>query len=254
MSFPNHFAKQADTYARYRPRYPDALFAYLASVAPAHDRAWDCGTGNGQAALGLTPYFREVIATDPSEEQIRNAFPHERIIYRVAPAEQSGIESASLDLVTVAQALHWFDIPRFYDEARRTLKPDGVLAAWMYSLHRTAPEIDTLVDDFFWRTVRPYAPEQFKYTDDGYASLPFPFEELQPPPFSIEQQWTLHDVLAYIRTWSPVRRFIEREGHDPVVPLEGPLREAWGDEGEERRVVWPLHVRVGRGYDGSYVE
>jgi SAM-dependent methyltransferase len=246
MTFQDHFSKDADRYAAHRPRYPEALFEYLASVAPGHERAWDCGTGNGQAAHGLAPYFREVIATDPSEEQVRNALPHEKITYRVAPAEDPGLESASVDLITVAQALHWFDIPRFYEEVRRTLKPGGVLAAWMYSLHRTAPEVDRIIDDFFWRTVRPYAPEQFKYVDDGYASLPFPFEELEPPPFTIELEWNLHEVLAYVRTWSPVRSFIEREGYDPLAKIEAPLREAWGDADEARRVVWPLHMRVGR--------
>lgn len=244
-TFKDYFSKQASIYSRYRPHYPQALFEYLALVAPGRDTAWDCGTGNGQAALGLTPYFRQVIATDPSEEQLRNAFPHEKIIYRQAQAEDPGIEPRSVDLITVAQAIHWFDIERFYEQAKRALKPNGVLAAWCYALTRITPEIDRITDRFYYETVGPYWPEERKLVDDGYVSLPFPFDEMQAPPISIELTWSLDDLLGYFRTWSPTRRFIEQNGRDPVDDIAGELASAWGDE-DERRAHLPISMRIGR--------
>jgi SAM-dependent methyltransferase len=248
MQFKDHFSAQAGEYARRRPHYPPALFEYLASVAPAHDLAWDCGTGNGQAALGLGPYFRLVIATDPSPDQLRNAFAHPAVEYRQVPAEASGLNPASVDLLTVAQALHWFDIERFYAEAHRTLKPEGVLAVWAYALCRTTPPIDRIIDAFYYETVGPYWPRERRYVDDGYRSLAFPFDELQPPDFAIELDWDLGDMLGYLRTWSPTRRYMEAHGSDPVDLVEPQLAEAWPDAAERKRVVWPIFMRIGRNY------
>jgi SAM-dependent methyltransferase len=245
-TFKDHFSKHADAYARYRPHYPPALFEYLASLTAEHELAWDCGTGNGQAALGLTPYFERVIATDASVEQINNAFRHEKITYRVAQAGSAGLDPASVDLVTVAQALHWFDIAGFYEEARRTLKPGGALAVWAYTLCRISPRLDPIVDRFYFETVGPYWPSERRLVDDGYASLPFPFDELKAPHFTMELRWSLADLLGYLRTWSPTRRFIEIHGRDPVDDIEGQIVAAWGDAGEQKPVRWPLHMRVGR--------
>jgi SAM-dependent methyltransferase len=244
--FKDYFSGHAGDYAKYRPQYPPELFAYLASVSPGLERAWDVGTGNGQAALGLTPYFDEVVATDPSEEQLRNAFPHPKVTYKLARAEESGLEARSVDLVTVAQALHWFDVTMFFEEARQVLKPGGVIAVWCYMLCRITPEVDTIVDDFYWNRVGPYWPKERRLVDDGYRSLAFPFDELEPPELIIELCWDLGDLLNYLRTWSPVRRFIEQHGRDPVDEVEGELAEVWGDPDEEIPVTWPIAMRVGR--------
>jgi len=243
--FKDHFSKQASAYARHRPHYPPELFAYLASITPAHHLAWDCGTGNGQAALGLAPYFDRVLATDPSEEQLRNAFQNDKIIYRQAPAEDPGIEAHLVDLITVAQALHWFDIDRFFEQVKLVLVPGGVIAVWCYALCRIGPELDLIIDRFYFETVGPYWPQERKLVDDAYATILFPFAELQSPTFSIALHWTLDDLLGYLRTWSPTRRFIERNGFDPVALIEDELASAWGNPKRERTVVWPIHMRVG---------
>jgi ubiquinone/menaquinone biosynthesis C-methylase UbiE len=246
MHFKDYFSATADEYARRRPHYPASLFAYLASLADAHELAWDCATGNGQAAVGLAPYFTKVIATDASDGQLKNAFQHPKLTYRQARAEASGLEGTSIDLVTVAQAVHWFDVDAFFAETRRVLKPDGVCAVWCYTLTRISPEIDALVDDFYFNVVSPYWPREFAIVNDGYRSLSFPFGEVEPPEFSIEQYWTLDDLFAYIGTWSPVRRFMEANDYDPIEFIREATAQAWGDPSKQRLVYWPIKMRVGR--------
>lgn len=245
MQFKDYFSTQSNAYAKYRPLYPSALFEYLSSVATQHERAWDCATGNGQAALGLTPFFRQVIATDASQSQLESAQQHERITYRVATAEQTNIEAASVDLVTVAQALHWFELEAFYAEVKRVLKASGVLAVWAYNLLEIEPEIDAKVNKFYGETVGPYWPPERRLIEDGYRSIAFPFQELNPPPMRMEARWNLSDLAGYLRTWSATKRFIEARGFDPVVALTNELISVWGEPKQEKTVRWPLHLRVG---------
>jgi SAM-dependent methyltransferase len=246
VSFKDHFSTHAAAYADFRPRYPAELFEYLAEVAPGRHTAWDCGTGNGQAALGLASHFECVIATDPSSEQLRNAFAHPRISYHVAPAEASEIDSRSVDLITVAQALHWTDLDRFFAEARRVLRPRGVLAVWCYDVVRVSPEIDSIVDTFYRETVGAYWPPERALVEDHYRSIHFPFEELNPPAVAIEFRWTLSRLLGFLRTWSATRKFIQREGFDPVEAVGASLGRWWPDPDEPKIVRWPLYMRVGR--------
>jgi SAM-dependent methyltransferase len=246
MSFKDHFSKQAGDYAKYRPVYPRAMFEYLARLAPARALAWDCGTGSGQAALGLAEWFEHVIATDPSEAQIRNAAPHPKVEYRVAPAEQTDIAAGSVDLITVAQALHWFDHPRFYAEAWRVLRPAGVLAAWCYGLNEIAPAIDPIVRHFYSGVVGPHWPPERRFIDEAYASIPFPPGELAPPVFHIEAHWSLDDYIGYLNTWSATQRYRKTEGRDPLPALRAELAAAWGQGGAPRAIRWPIHLRVVR--------
>ena len=245
MQFKDYFSTRSNDYAKYRPRYPQSLFEYLSSVAAQHERAWDCATGNGQAALGLTPFFEQVIATDASESQLESAIQHEKITYRVASAERIDIEAASVDLVTVAQALHWFDLDGFYTEAKRVLKASGVLAAWAYNLLEIEPEIDAKINEFYGSTVGPYWPPERRLIEDGYRSIAFPFREMTPPPMQIEARWNLPDLLGYLRTWSATKRFIEARGFDPVTDLTNALLPIWGAPEQEKQVRWPLNLRVG---------
>jgi ubiquinone/menaquinone biosynthesis C-methylase UbiE len=242
--FKDHFSKQAAEYAKFRPRYPKELFRWLASLAPGTQLAWDCATGNGQAAVELAEFFDRVIATDASEKQIANAERHPRVEYRAATAEDSGLDAASVDLVTVAQALHWFDLDRFYAEVRRVLKPQGLLAATAYKLAKISPEIDLIVNHYYSDVVGPYWPAE-RVLVEKFEELRFAFPEIETRPFEMAANWSVEQVLGYLRTWSATQRFIAAENRDPLVQTESQLRAVWGDEA--RRVIWPLTVRVGRG-------
>jgi SAM-dependent methyltransferase len=246
MVFKDYFSGHSAEYARSRPQYPPELFKYLASVAKEHDLAWDCGTGNGQAAVGLTPYFDRVIATDPSAGQLRNAFQHPKVTYKQASAEESGLDSASADLVTVAQALHWFDTARFFEEARRVLKPGGAVAVWAYTLCKTTPEVDRIVDDLYYNIVGPYWPPERRLVEAKYRTIDFPFDEFDAPHFNIGLDWDLSDMLAYLQTWSPVRRYMEAHGSDPTALIVERLAEAWAEPQVRRHVVFPIEMRIGR--------
>ena len=246
MDFKDYFSKQASAYTRYRPHYPAQLFEYLAELAIDNQLAWDCATGSGQAALGLAQYFEKVVATDASDEQIANAFAHERITYIVAPAERTEINSGSVDLIVVAQALHWFDFDKFYAEVRRVLKKGGVLAAWSYSLLRISPAIDRVLGQFYSNVVGPFWPPERKLVDDEYQSIPFPFEELVAPLFKMEVQWDLDRLLGYLGTWSSVQKFKDKHDTDPIEVVLSDLRRAWGRPENEKEIHWPIHMRVGR--------
>jgi SAM-dependent methyltransferase len=244
MSFKDHFSAQAADYAIFRPGYPPELFDYLGTVVLSHQFAWDCGTGNGQAAVALALVFDRVIATDASEKQIANAEPRERVEYRVAPAENSGIESGTIDLIMVAQALHWFDLDRFYAEARRVLKPDGVLAASAYNLLHIEPAIDEVVNQYYYEVVGPFWPPERQLVEQ-FADLPFPFHKIDPPKFEMTAQWNLDHLVGYLGTWSSTQRFIAAKGSDPLEQVTDELRNAWGDPQQTRKVIWPLTLRVG---------
>lgn len=243
--FKDHFSRHAEDYAKFRPRYPKELFGYLATVAPGKELAWDCATGNGQAAIELAELFEQVIATDASEKQVANTEAHARVEYRVAPAEESGIPSRSVDLITVAQALHWFDLSLFYAEARRVLKPGGIVAAWAYKLASVTPSIDAVVGHYYSDVVGPYWPAERRLVEK-FEELAFPFPEIATPSFEMVAEWKLGHLVGYLRTWSATQRFMAANQCDPLKSLEEDLRAAWGDAEQPRRVVWPLTVRVGK--------
>ncbi len=244
--WPDYFSQHSADYRRYRPRYPRALFEWLARTSPARGTAWDCGTGNGQAAVELGALFAHVIATDPSRNQLGEAEPHPHVEYRVAQAEDCGLEDVSVDLVTVAQALHWFDLARFHDEVRRVTKPGGVIAEWAYGLMDIAPEIDRVVRWFYEDVVGRYWPPQRRHIENGYRDLPFPFAPIEVPAFAMEAEWSLAEVAGYVATWSPIKIYQKERGEDPLALLREPLSAAWGDPARRRKVVWPLGVRAGR--------
>jgi len=251
MTFKDHFSGHATLYRQARPVYPDALFAWLAGQCARRDLAWDAGAGNGQASVALAAHFARVLATDPSASQIASADPHPRIDFRVEPAEQCSAADASVDLVAVAQALHWFEHARFYAEARRVLRPGGVIAAWSYGLMRIAPAIDELVYELYEPILGPYWPPERRHVESGYRELAFPFAESAAPAFEIRHDWTLAEVIAYLETWSALQRCRKATGLDPLADLRDRLQVAWQAPPDQRRpVVWPMLMRVGRATTG----
>ena len=245
--FADHFAPVAAHYATFRPHYPAALFAWLANLAPDHVLAWDCAAGSGQASADLAAHFDRVVATDASASQIAVAAPHPQVDYRVASAEASGLPTASVDLITVAQALHWFNLDRFYAEVRRVLKPGGVLAVWSYGVLTVAEAaVNSQLQRFYQETVGPYWPPERRYVENGYQSLPFPFPELQPPAFAMEASWTLPELLGYCRSWSASERYHAECGHDPVIELAAELTPLWRWPNQRQLITWPLALRVAK--------
>lgn len=243
MTFADHFSSQARTYAASRPTYPDALYAWIAAASPGHARAWDCATGNGQAARGLARHFREVVATDGSAAQLQAAEPVPGVVFRTATAEDSGLPDASVDTVTVAQALHWFDHARFWAEVRRVVRPGGLVACWGYHRHTVDPAVDAVTEDFF-EVVEPYWPEGRMLLQRDYRDIPFPFARLPAPDVALTLPWRAADMAAYLRSWSATQRCRDDRGVDPVDAVEPRLREAWGDG--VREVTWATCWLAGR--------
>ncbi len=244
--FKDHFSTQSDAYSQYRPDYPETLFALLAANTPAHELAWDCATGNGQAAVELTQYFSQVVATDASQRQIDKAMIYPRIEYRVAPAEKAPLADHSVDLITVAQALHWFDFDGFFNEVKRVLKADGILAVWLYGLHRINAAIDAVVDRYYHDITGPYWPPERAHIENGYADIEFPFQEARVPAFEMRKQWSLDHLLGYLGTWSATQRCLADTGEDPREQIVEDLKAAWGDASQTRTVHWPITLRVFR--------
>jgi SAM-dependent methyltransferase len=242
-SFKDHFSSHADRYAAFRPTYPEALMQFLADCCEQRRVAWDCATGNGQTALALAPYFERIIATDASAEQLRSAAPHRQVDYRVAFAEHSGIDAGSVDLITVSQALHWFDIDRFFEEAARVLVPGGVLSAWSYELCTVEPGIDAEILAFY-RQIDEYWPPERSMVEDRYRGVELPMPGIAAPEFEMSATWTADAMLGYLGTWSASERYLQARGADPLGEIERPLRALWGPEAREVR--WPIALKIGR--------
>jgi SAM-dependent methyltransferase len=246
-AFADHFSGLATRYAAYRPQYPEGLFAAIAAASPFRDCVWDCATGTGQAAIGLAAHFRSVLASDASRQQVRAASPHDRVRYVVARAEAAPLRSRSIGMVTVAQALHWLEPLEFYAEARRVLRPGGLLVVWTYGQQRVdGGPVDEELADFYDRVIGSYWAPERRWVETGYRTLRFPFEEIaiDSPPMSAE--WSLAQLLGYVGTWSAVARCREVTGGDPLAELAGRLAPLWGDPSTRRGVEWPLSVRAGR--------
>jgi SAM-dependent methyltransferase len=245
-TFQDHFSGVATGYRAFRPRYPPALFDWLAAAAPSRAAALDLGCGNGQATVALAERFERVWGVDPSAQQVANAEPHARVTYRVAPAEATGLPDASVDVALAAQAFHWFDHARLFPELRRVARPGAVFAACTYALMRVAPEIDAVVDHLYGGIVGPDWPPERVHTENGYRDLPFPLEPVAAPALTMEESWTLPQLQGYLGTWSAVSRHRARTGADPLAQVEPALRAAWGEPDAARTVRWPLAVRAGR--------
>ncbi len=243
-AFKDHFSGQAAAYEKYRPRYPSALFAWLAANAPARDLAVDVATGNGQAAIALSEFFNEVLATDASAAQLKAAQAKPRVRYHCEPAERLSLPDASADLIVAAQAAHWFDWRAFQAEARRVLRPGGLLAFWCYGNSGSEPVIDRLLEDFSRDVVGPYWPRERRHVEEAYRDLPLPFPEVAVPQFDMRVEWDIESALGYLGTWSAVQRYRQRNSRDPLALLTPILTEAWGTG--TRPLCWPLVIKACR--------
>jgi SAM-dependent methyltransferase len=247
MGFWDAFSEQAATYAAYRPHYPEALFEALEVRAPSLETAWDCGTGNGQAALGLAKYFDTVYATDVSKEQIAHALPHPKVRYSVAPAEASGLEDASVDVITVAQALHWFDLELFAEECARVGKPGALLAAWAYAFHRSGDAVlDRLILKIGQEILDPHWHDTVRHIWDGYARLEMPFQQLNVPQLNLSVEWSLPEFIGYMSSWSATPAYKRVHGRHPAEAVGDELLRAWGDPSQKRLLEAPLVLKVMR--------
>ena len=240
------FSQGSDEYAKNRPHYPDELFAYLSDLCDGHDAAWDCATGNGQAAVSLAKYFSHVEATDLSTEQIEHGIAHPRVNYSVSPAEHTPFNDESFDLITVATAVHWFDPQQFHREVKRVLKPRGILAVWTYGYFDVEPETDQVIRDELLNPIDRFWAEGNRQVMNGYRDLRLPFEEIQTPSFVLQLNWNLGQLIAYARTWSAVKRYIAELGTDPVAETESKLKSAWGKPEQTKVVKMPLYLRASR--------
>lgn len=238
----DNFSKDSKNYSLYRPEYPEELVQYLVKLVKNRENLWDCGTGNGQLAAALAPYFKRVEATDISKEQMAEAKKAPNIFYTCAPAEKADFPAAFFDLVTVAQAVHWFNFEDFYREVRRVLKPGGTVCITGYGLLRANTQTNGIIDHFYNEIIGPYWDPERKYLERKYRTIPFPFEEIKAPQFLIKYSWTLEQLLGYLRTWSAVAHFHKDKHYDPVEKIAPSLLESFGHQGE---VTFPVLLRIG---------
>lgn len=242
----NWFDQGGRAYARFRPEYPPELAAFLASIAPDNRMAVDVGCGNGQLTQLLVPHFDAVVGLDPSADQVANAMLNERVTYQCAPAEQLPLADGSASLITAAQAAHWFNLPRFYQEARRIAAPGSALALVSYGVLNLEPALNERFQAFYWDEIGPYWPPERKLVDTGYATIDFPFEELAAPALEIKVDWHLSEFLGYLLTWSAVRSAREAGHEEVLLGFASDLSSAWGDGNIRRTVAWPINMRIGR--------
>lgn len=241
----DNFSSVSSKYAQFRPVYPAEVFQYLYTLTDQKDVAWDCGTGNGQVAYDLAKTFRYVCATDISRSQIDHAIAATNIFYSVQPAEKTDFEDKKFNLITVAQAIHWFDFDRFYAEVNRTAKEGGLLCVLGYGRIQISTIIDNIINDFYTRSLGKYWDKERKYIDENYETIPFPFEEIKTPKFQIDLEWTLEHLLGYLDTWSAVTHFKKMNGTNPLEVLKTELEKHWQD-GVVMPVSFPMLLRVGK--------
>ena len=243
----DNFSKQAAAYKKYRPTYPKDLYSDILQHVQKRDKCWDCGTGNGQVAIVLSEHFETVYASDIIQKQLNNAGSRSNIIYSQQRAEATDFKNHQFDLVTVGQAVHWFDFEAFNREVRRVSKSGGIVSIWGYGLIKIEPGVDKIIEGFYKDIVGPYWDKERKHVDDRYASIPFDFDEIEAPVDKcIRATWTLEEFEGYINTWSSVQNYlIKNGGKNPVCELIEQLKKNW-DGQKTKEVRFPIFMRMGR--------
>ncbi|WP_299821772.1 class I SAM-dependent methyltransferase [uncultured Pontibacter sp.] len=240
----DNFSVQSASYAAFRPHYPQALYDFLFALPGAKQTAWDCGTGNGQVAAVLAEKYKHVYATDISEAQLQKATPKPNISYYKASAEASGLANQSIDLITVAQAIHWFDFDAFHQEVKRVAKTGTHLAIWGYGLISISKEINPAIAHFYQHVTGPYWDPERSHLDEAYRTIPFPYPEITCPDFEIKVTWNRQQLMGYLSSWSSVQHYIKKNGSSPLPKLESKLRQLWPD-GLSIEVTFPVFMRLG---------
>ena len=243
----DRFSEDSGDYLKYRPSYPKEFIKEILSLTEGRTNCWDCGTGNGQVALELSDYFKQVFATDISDNQLHQAIRRDNIQYSVSRAEKTPFKDDFFDLITVAQAIHWFDLNRFYTEAERVSRKQGILAVWGYGLVRFEKTIDQSIDHFYHQIVGPFWDEERKHIDNSYSTISFPFEEIElVKEYHINKEFTLDEFRGYLSTWSAVKHYKEANNHDPVEQLTSEISAKWHQLGRKLTAKFPLFSRIGR--------
>ncbi|ALM48311.1 SAM-dependent methyltransferase [Flavobacterium psychrophilum] len=240
----DNFSTQAKGYSQYRPYYPQEMIDHIVSFVGNKDAALDVATGNGQVAGALANYFKTVYGTDISQKQLDNAVKADNIIYKEERAEVTTFGDSQFDLITVAQAIHWFDFDTFYKEIYRILKPDCIFAVLGYGLFSANGDAGKLLNHFYYDITEPYWDAERRYLDENYTTIPFPFEELETKCFTNQFTWTFEQLTGYLETWSAVQHYIKKNGTNPVDLVREELKQYW--EKSDREVTFPLLLRIGR--------
>ncbi len=241
----DYFSSNAKEYLKYRPSYPKELFDFIFSHVFKKQNAWDCGTGNGQVAFELSKVFENVYATDISSNQLQEAIKAKNIFYLLEPAEKTKFENHFFDFITAAQAVHWFNFDAFYSEVKRTARKNAIICLIGYGLLRSTPTIDKIIDNFYYNIVYDYWDQERRYIEEEYRTIPFPFEEIPSPKFINQQQWDIEHLLGYISTWSSVKKFIQKNGYNPIYAIKDELYKVWGIN-QKKNIYFPIFIRLGR--------
>jgi SAM-dependent methyltransferase len=244
METKDYFSGHSKIYAAFRPSYPQALYDFILKHDTNESSAWDCATGNGQVAKVLAKYFKNVYATDISQQQLDNAIQADNIYYAISAAEKTSFPENQFDLITVGQALHWFDVNAFYTEVKRVGKNNSVIAVWGYSLCTINEDIDKIFLDYYNNIVGPYWDQARRLVEDEYKNIPFPFKQIAAPKFEINVSWTLNEFVGYLTSWSATQKYIKVNKKDPVEDVNKKLQQHWNDH-ELKSVRFPVFVKLG---------
>jgi SAM-dependent methyltransferase len=243
----DNFSTQAATYAQFRPTYPDSLFNFILQHVDNKQVAWDCATGNGQAAKVLADYFERVEATDISQKQLDNAVQKPNINYSIQAAEITSFPDNSFDLITVAQAAHWFDFDAFYAEIKRVAKPNAVIAIWGYgTMTFDEKPLNDIFQEFYWDRMGKYWDKERRHIDNHYTEIPFPFQQIAPPQYSLLYKWHQPEFIGYLNSWSSMQHFKKaHNGTTPIDDLMGDMAAYWS-KFETKVLRFPIFMKIGR--------